>query len=245
MSVVLTTSCFLVASTVLAGLRGAGKYNGVVFFDRWNNCYLFSGVYLMYIANREKAALKPFEGQSIEIDAKLVKQPMNPGDGLITKFVVVGHSKPNASTPSIAGVQVQPTVSRHDRNVRAVIEILSTSASPVVIDADSLGIAVLAHGAGPVFFLGCPSDGSSCAVITRVSAASPDGDNQLGDYVWGWHFSERLPSTFTLRSGESRSTSLLLRVPRGSYQFIAGYGGGVHSGRCVMSNAVSFDIPPN
>jgi hypothetical protein len=31
-----------------AGIRGPGKYSGVVVFDRWETCYIYSGVYLMY-----------------------------------------------------------------------------------------------------------------------------------------------------------------------------------------------------
>jgi hypothetical protein len=38
------------APMLVAGIRGPGKYHGVVFYDRWDNCYLFSGVYLMYIS---------------------------------------------------------------------------------------------------------------------------------------------------------------------------------------------------
>ena len=58
--------------SVVAGTRVAGKYNGVVFYDRWDNCYLFSGVYLMYISDTVKEVLRPYRGKSIEIDAKQV-----------------------------------------------------------------------------------------------------------------------------------------------------------------------------
>jgi hypothetical protein len=30
-----------------AGIRATGKYSGVVIYDRWGGCILFSGVYLM------------------------------------------------------------------------------------------------------------------------------------------------------------------------------------------------------
>src|SRR6266481_7680003 len=83
----------LVGPVLVAGIRGTGKYNGVVFYDRWDNCYLFSGIYLMYVSDAVKEALRPYRGESIEIDAKEVYQPMNPGDGLIKKFVFVGRSE--------------------------------------------------------------------------------------------------------------------------------------------------------
>jgi len=53
------------APTLLAGIRGPGEYNGVVIYDRWDNCYLFSGVYLMYISDPVKELLRPYQGKSI------------------------------------------------------------------------------------------------------------------------------------------------------------------------------------
>lgn len=86
-----------------------------------------------------------------------------------------------------------------------------------------MGFAVLAHHK-PLFI--CPSDGTSCAVITRVSATSPEGKNRIGAQTRGWTFdaSDRLPNRFTLRPGEIRTTSVFLDLPIGEYQFIAGYG---------------------
>jgi len=51
----------------MAGIRGPGAYNGVVFYDRWDNRYSFSGVYRMYIADTAKEALRPYRGKSMEI----------------------------------------------------------------------------------------------------------------------------------------------------------------------------------
>src|SRR5437870_9088382 len=69
-----------------AGIRGPGKYSGVVFFDRWDGCILFSSVYLMYISEAVKDDLRSYGGQAIQIDALDVLQHVNPGDGLIRKF---------------------------------------------------------------------------------------------------------------------------------------------------------------
>ena len=38
----------------IAGIRGPGIYNGVVIFDRWGACYLYSGVYLMPVSEKVK-----------------------------------------------------------------------------------------------------------------------------------------------------------------------------------------------
>jgi hypothetical protein len=230
-----------VAPMLIAGIRGPGKYNGVVFYDRWDNCYLFSGVYLMYVAERAKETLRSYSGRSMEIDAKEVHQPINPGDGLITKFLVLGDSNSNPRTQPVVGVLLRASVSSIGGHVRATIEIRDTSSEDISIVSDALGFAVIAHD--KPFFL-CPGEGTSCAVITRVNANSPDGKNMVGRQTWGWRVdrSDRLPKTFMLRSGEARSTSVFFDLPKDAYQFLAGYGGGVHAGPCTASNAVAFEV---
>jgi hypothetical protein len=236
----------ITASSLVAGIRGPGNYNGVVFYDRWDNCYLFSGVYLMYISDTVKEVLRPYSGKSMEIDAKEVHQPMNPGDGLIKRLDVIGKSKedprPINRTPAIRGVELRAAISRESSGrFRAVLKIRNNSSAAIPIESDAVGFAVLAHDKPSLI---CPSDGTSCAPITRISATSPDGENRIGSQTWGWTFdaSARLPNRFTLRPGEIRATSVFLDLQTGEYQFIAGYGGGVHAGPCVASNAVSFDV---
>lgn len=48
----------LCTGTAFAGIRARvrGKYSGIVIFDRWDTCYLCSGIYLMY--NRAPVALQ-------------------------------------------------------------------------------------------------------------------------------------------------------------------------------------------
>jgi hypothetical protein len=181
-----------VAPALVAGIRGPGKYNGVVFYDRWdNNCYLFSGVYLMYISDSLKETLRPFRGRSMEIDAKEVHQPMNPGDGLIKEFAVIGESKDNPRTPSIRGIELRATVSKVAGQMRATIAIRNSGPKDISIDAHALGIAVMAHD--KPFFI-CPSDGTACAVLTRISGASPNGKNTVGRQTWGMEVPGRRPS---------------------------------------------------
>jgi hypothetical protein len=234
----------VVTPMLLGGIRSAGKYNGLVFYDRWDNCYLFSGVYLMYVSEVVKETLRPYRGRSMEIDAKEVYQPMNPGDGLIKKLTVIGESKENALAAPIRGVELRASVSKTAGQVRAEVKIRNGGLANISIDAGELGFAVLAHDKP---FLICPSDGTSCAVITRISATTPDGKNRVGVQTWGWtvYGSDRLPKKFTLRPGEVRTTSVIFDLPKGAYQFLAGYGGGVHAGPCVASAGVSFDVGPN
>src|SRR6266496_3851038 len=87
----------LLAMTALGAIRGPGKYNGVVIFDRWGGCHLYSGIYVMEISESVKGLLRPYADQPVLIDAKEVYQPMNPGDGLIRKFDVLGPSEETKS----------------------------------------------------------------------------------------------------------------------------------------------------
>ena len=138
-------------------------------------------------------------------------------------------------------VRLQTSISNIEGTPKATVEIRNIGRALISISADALGFAVIARGQLNLF---CPSDGTSCAVITRVSATSPGGTNQVGKAAWGWKVQDpdRLPTTLSLGPGETRKTSVTLQLPPGSYQFLAGYGGGVHSGPCVASNGVSFDI---
>src|SRR5712672_3470093 len=66
--------------TTHAGLRGPGKYCGVVVFDRWDTCFLLSGHFITYISDSVKNQLRPYEGKAMQIDALEVSQLQNLGD---------------------------------------------------------------------------------------------------------------------------------------------------------------------
>ena len=87
--------CTSLSPLANAGIRAPGKYSGVVIYDRWGGCILFSGVYLMYVSEAVKGQLRPYTGEAVEIDALAVVQPTNPGDGLIRKLKVLGPAGPN------------------------------------------------------------------------------------------------------------------------------------------------------
>jgi hypothetical protein len=76
--------------TVHAGLRGPGKYCGVIVFDRWGTCLLLSGHFVTYISDSVKEDLRPYTGKAMEIDALEVSQPQNPGDALVRKYRIIG-----------------------------------------------------------------------------------------------------------------------------------------------------------
>src|SRR5438128_2894549 len=103
------TACLLLllVSPATGGIRAPAKYSGVVFFDRWGGCLLFSGVYLMYISEDVKEGLRRYDGQAIEIDALRVIQPVNPGDGLIKRFNVLGHAHAKQAAYTVEGTKLE------------------------------------------------------------------------------------------------------------------------------------------
>ena len=70
-------------------------------------------------------------------------------------------------------------------------------------EADALGFAVIAHDRPP--FL-CPTDGTSCAVITRVDARSPGGTNRIDSHSLGMGIRERQPLAEAIYASRWRGT---------------------------------------
>jgi len=92
--------------TSICAIRGPGKYSGVVVFDRWDGCHLYSGAYITEISEKVKEKLRPFAGHAMVINAEEVFQPINPGDALITKLQVLGP----AEEPVKAGFGLPPAL---------------------------------------------------------------------------------------------------------------------------------------
>lgn len=222
----------LLAMTAIPGFggaRGPGNYAGVVLFDRWGTCYLFSGVYLMYISSQKAASLQNLSGKPVVLNAKEVFQPMNPGDGLISSFDVIGEPTVNPYHPESSMLKL--TLSGNDDAGTARLVIFNAGPGAVQLD-DDLGLALFGvKGANAL----SPSNGASDAWITRAYVAST---------AWGdkhqWHINvdkqdlaqlgNRLPS------GRSFVIRMNLRLPPGQYDLVCGYGGDVHEYYCSASN---------
>ena len=80
---------FLIPSAGFCGICAQGAYTGVVIFDRWGGCHLYSGAYLMEVSESVKGGLRPFAGKAIrflgiESSPAFVRQPE--GNGCIERF---------------------------------------------------------------------------------------------------------------------------------------------------------------
>ncbi len=240
--VMLFVCCVLVAQ---AGLRGPGKYCGVVVFDRWDTCFLLSGPYITYISEDVKNELRPYAGKAMQVDASSVFQPGNPGDALIRKYTIVGPAPDTQHWATVDGLELIATSDfGPDGKPTFLIEVRNSSRSTIKVDSHEVGPVLL----GPVSkspFLA--SDGNSMAVITRGSLANASSwgstvDGVTHSYTYTIDATIRPPEQFQLNPGQSMKARITFEVSPGQYQFLFGYGGGVHEEKSLASNAILFDL---
>ncbi|HVO99306.1 MAG TPA: carboxypeptidase-like regulatory domain-containing protein [Bryobacteraceae bacterium] len=241
---------------LIAGIRGPGKYNGVVIFDRWGACYLYSGAYLMPVSEKVKELLRSWEGKAVLVDAQEVYQPMNPGDGLITKLVVLGPAEEPGSVP----MQRPPDIDGLSLTVAAnfskeapdelVVQVRNVGSTPRQLRMDALAPTLLAKKGGTEQFAQ-PTDGPSFAALTRFNmlflARSP------ARHTWAINGHSHatamsvapgtpISASVQIEPGEVVEVPLIFELDPGEYEFLAGYGGGVHAARSLASNRLDFDV---
>lgn len=229
-----------------AGLRGPGKYCGVVVFDRWDTCFLLSGPYITYISGNVKNDLRPYAGKAMQVDASDVFQPMNPGDALIRKYKIIGPAPDDHHWANLDGLEL---MAKSDFGLAGVptfvLEIRYAGNGLASIDPQLVAPALLAPVDEKSQFL--PSDGASMAVITRSDLVH-DGVRQSGvkglAHSWSYTVDSKTSCAkrVQLGPGQSMECRITFHVPPGKYQFVFGYGGGVHEEKSLASNSISFDL---
>jgi len=251
----IVTACFALCSlltTVHAGMRGRGKYSGVVIFDRWDTCFLLSGPYVTYISEAVKEELRPYAGHAIEIDVTEITQPMNPGDGLVSSYVILGQAPDDPNDPIIDKVEITVEPGFDGKKAPLFdITLRNDSLQPVPVSPPEVGITLLGMNRG--VFLSA-SDGKSVAWMTRADLV-PHGPNGMAASSWTSTvdgktvyagYTAAQPCAFRTRvelaAYESVSCRVRLDIPTGEYQFMAGYGGGVHAWKSIASNAILFNV---
>lgn len=232
-----------------AGLRGPGEYAGTVIFDRWGGCTLYSGIYLMYISEKVKQQLLPYKNKPIQIMATDVYQGTNPGDGLIVKFKYLGAAPP----PWIdeTGLLITTSPAFHNgKQPSIMIDVTNTGKKELRISSEELAPTLLTTKTKKKFMFN-PSDGPSLAMVTRVSfwlrgdeapRWNGKGVTDEKSYLWSIGKSHALPKYFSVKPGETRQIKISFQLPKGEYEFLCGYGGGVHEYKCVTSNLTPFDV---
>lgn len=243
----------LFAGTSLAGIRGPGKYTGVVIFDRWDTCYLYSGIFLMYVSGKTKEGLRKYEGKSVVIDAKEVFQPVNPGDGLIGKYKFLGLAKSKGTNLERLSLTVVPRFASEGAPT-FVLEIKNGGTTPAYVLPGALALTLLGAKQEDAF---SPSDGKSDAWLTRQPFKMPafakgmDFAPESGkshpvtrkdNVEYYFNVEEELPDRIEIQPGQTASIPLSFHLPEGEYDFLCGYGGGVHEEKGLASNIIAFDV---
>ena len=233
--------CFALVS--YAGVRAPGTYHGVVIFDRWDSCYLYSGTYLMYVSEKIKEQLRPFAGRPVIADVQQIFQPMNPGDGLIQKIESVKPDFPSPDDdPPTSGVELRVRPAFVRDQVRFILEISNTSGEPIRLSHSDLAVTVLRKKQDRQRDDFDPSDGLSTAALTRF-AVWDSGSGRIRESKRVAIKSSDLQDMVTLSPREKEALDLELKLTPGKYELLAGYGGGVHESVTVVSNSVRFDVP--
>ena len=237
-------------SAGFAGIRGPGKYCGVVIFDRWGGCTLYSGVYVMYISEDIKKQIRPYANQAVQINATEVFQEWNPGDGLIKAFDSIECLSGPGKQPYgvwLGGVQLKNLIACKEGEKPAVqMQIINTAQRPIEIQSGELAPTLLTtKGGDERIWLRCPANGPSVALVTRQGFWSGGSNPRWQSEKWTIGKENALPRTFKLKPGEKRRIKITFDLPPGQYEFLSGYGGGVHAGKCLAGNCVAFNVDEN
>ncbi len=190
------------SSMIFGGLRGPGRYCGVVVFDRWDNCTLYSGIYVMYIDESVKASLREEAGQCVQIDARKVIQIRNPGDGVIYEFVKLGSAPRDKAGVKLDGLSLhaEPTFTDGERP-SINISVRNTGEHEVTVRASELAPTLLGNPDGRGS--GVSSSRPQEALITRHAfRVGPDykprtsGRGIMYGKSWAWTVDAAVPDSF-------------------------------------------------
>jgi hypothetical protein len=239
--------------TAQAGIRAPGKYCGVIVFDRWDTCFLLSGHFITYISDGVKNELRPYEGRAMQLDAMEVSQPLNPGDALVRRYQIIGPAPNNHYWVTLDGLEL---AARSDFGPQGtatfLIQLHNTGTNSVTVNRSEFGPTLLGLSPKAPFW---PSEGRSGAWITRVGLLQFSSSEIWSSTPWeSWSGTAKYSASFTidpkslpaerfqLAPGQSVKVPVTFKASPGQYQFIVGYGGGVHEEKSLASNAISFDL---
>jgi hypothetical protein len=254
----LTTSLVLLvllAAAAHAGIRGPGKYRGIVIFDSWDTCYIYDGAFLMYVSEKTKERLRKYEGRYVEIYAKEVVQPMNPGDGRIIKFDLLSSSglKPQPPRFKDLAITAEPLF-EPGRKPRFALAVENRGSKDVTVGQVSIAPTLLGEKDESDVF--SPSDGKSEARITRcgldsarlfyeehgVTITKPDGQKTTltKRYTFEVEDERSLPADLIIPAGQSLRVVISLDIPPGAYDFLFSCDVSILENRRIASNIISF-----
>jgi hypothetical protein len=223
-----------------------------VIFDRWDTCFLLSGHFITYVSESVKNVLRPYKGQAVQVDAFEVFQPLNPGDGLIRAYKIMGSAPDTHRWAKLDGLELLAESDFGPQGTPSfVLRVRNVGNETVRVVSSEIGPTLLTQKSACEFGSFAPSDGDSVAVITRASLSNSLGQTwcKVGSSNFSVGFAvdsqTQLPERYELIPQQFASTKITFQVPPGQYQFLFGYGGGVHEEKSLASNAIAFDVDNN
>jgi hypothetical protein len=181
-----------------------------------------------------------------------VYQPINPGDGRIEELEYLGAAPAGSRNwVQLEGIRLSTSINvEQSGKPIATITIENTGQSPIKLLRQELALSVLMKREPSDQRRSFVSDGPSFALITRqsfqIGGSEPrwKGGGIADGKPYAWSIGEKnaLPHDFTLGPKEKKDVVVYLDLPDGQYDFLCGYGGGVHESKCVASNLAAFDI---
>lgn len=229
-----------------------GKYNGIVIFDRWDACYLYSGADLLPVSGKVKESLRAFDGKAVSIEAQEIEQHVNPGVGLIKKLKVLGLAADQPGSLG-SGAYFLPGLSLHvaaefrpGTHARLLIQLRNDTKDLRKVDVRGLAPTLFTRKQAPMWF---PADEPSFPAITGATVGWLYREPRSVDYgsnrAFQLSLDPALPylSTVQLDPGKSVEIPLYFRLSPGEYQFLAAYGGsGGYQSPPLASNRLVFDV---
>ena len=220
-----------------------GEYRGVVVFDRWDSCLLSNGPYVMWVSERLKETFRPFEGRQVTVNASEISQPINPGDGCVTKL-----GSPWGTTPPPAEQEFRLSVNpalKQSQHPTMLVSIENTSGEELDVHREIGFTLLMKKPQDSDFSLShLPSDGPSFGFVTRQPLIRSHDDRTsfkgvTASMEYSWRLISPLPQELKLAPGMKRSVSVELSLPAGEFEFLVG---SRNNGRATVSNRVAFDV---
>jgi len=165
---------------------------------------------------------------------------------LIRQFKVLGAAPPAREWESLDGLKLSVVRAFEDgQTPEFLIRVENVGEKPRVLRMDALAPTLLrAQTAGGNGL--SPADGPSIAAVTRQSFwIHGEGPRmQETNARWQWHVTspEKLNASVSLDPKATFELRLSFALPPGEYDFLVGYGGGVHENQGIASNRVGFDV---
>ena len=232
-------------------LGGPGKYNGVVIFDRWDACYLYSGALVMPVSEVTKSRLREFEGKFVLLDVEKVNPATWANGDLIVQIRAIEPGKAiDPKAPIFDGLVLRTSLDAHHGPAQVNLAIANAGKKALRLNLDQLGITLFVRKDTGQAGLYASSDGPSFAASRSSLDSAKYGlvseYGGIAKYAIARQPANSFPTSgvwiLNIEPGKRRIIPLKFSIPPGEYEFLAGFGGRMHESPVVVSNRTDFKV---